>query len=354
MLGGLNDAWSRYVGDLGIAGADKGQGGRYLILPPGYEGQLPVGYSVLRSPTHGNLMWMRAFLEDGDPRPGIKALKAGFKVYPLGSAAPPPMRFLNMSGKDINTIFRSDLGFFRDLHQMLQEEPVEAFPEEFTGLLAVLGIAKGKPFPSDEATLALLKEAALVGNATARAIAFRSRDPGIYMYPGSSWYNLFTGGNHLFTHDGHRDLDAQIRFFYTGTGVTPAMAAKMVGVGSQYAWNALDANGSYLDGGKSYRLHLPANPPARDFWAINVYDPQTRSQLQTDQRFPSVSSNTRGLLKNADGSIDVYFGPSPPPGKENNWIQTLPGKGWWVGLRMFGPLEPWFDKSWRPGEITPG
>jgi hypothetical protein len=353
VLGGLNDAWSRYVGDMGIAGADKGAGGRYLIVPPGYKDALPDGYAVLRSPSNGNLMWMRAFLVNGDPAPGLRVLKEQMRIYPLSTlAAPTPTRFINMSGKEIVTVFRSDIGFFRDLHQMLQEEPIQAFPTEFTGLLAALGIEQGKPFPEDEKTTALLTEAAIVGNATARAIAFRSRDPSIYMYPESGWYNLFTGGSHEFTRDGHLDLDAQIRFFYTGTGVTPAMAAKMVGVGSQYAWNAVDSEGRYLDGGKTYRLHLPANPPAKNFWAVNVYDTQTRSQLQTDQRFPSISSNTRGVRLNTDGSIDIHFGPVKPSGNVN-WIQTLPGKGWWVGLRMFGPLEPWFDKTWRPGEIVP-
>ena len=129
------------------------------------------------------------------------------------------------------------------------------------------------------------------------------------------------------------------------------MVVKMAGIGSQYAVAERDARGRYLEGSKSYRLHLPPNIPAKDFWSVIVHDPQTRSMLQTDQQFPSISSQKQGLVVNADSSVDVYFGAEPPAGKEANWIQTLPGKGWFVALRLYGPLEPWFDKTWRPGEI---
>ena len=141
------------------------------------------------------------------------------------------------------------------------------------------------------------------------------------------------------------DLDAKALYFYVSWGVSPAMTVEMVGIGSQYAIAMRDAAGQYFDGAKSYRLHLPGPIPAKDFWSVIVYDTQTRSMLQTDQRFPSVSSQKADLVANADSSIDVYFGPEPPAGKAANWIQTLPGKGWFVILRLYGPLEPWFDKS---------
>ena len=147
------------------------------------------------------------------------------------------------------------------------------------------------------------------------------------------------------------NLDAYSFFYFLATGVTPAMEEKMVGRGSQYAWTCRDANGAPLDGGKNYKLHLPPNIPVKDFWSVILYSNQTRSMIQTDQRFPSVSSQTKGLLVNSDGSVAVYFGPKSAPGKEKNWVQTLPGKGWNTILRLYGPLEPWFAKTWRPGEI---
>jgi len=134
------------------------------------------------------------------------------------------------------------------------------------------------------------------------------------------------------------------------TGVTPAMEEKMVGRGSQYAWTARDVKGEPLDGGKNYRLHLPPNIPVKEFCSVIVYSNQTRSMIQTDQRFPSVSSQDKGLQVNPDGSVDVYFGPEPPSGKESNWVQTVPGNGWNKILRLYGPLEPWFNETWRIGK----
>ena len=137
-------------------------------------------------------------------------------------------------------------------------------------------------------------------------------------------------------------------FFFYATGITPAMTEKMVGKGSQYAGAFVDAKGDPLDGSKSYRIHMPPNIPAKDFWSFTLYDNQTRSMLRTDQQFPAVGSLTKGVT-NADGSVDVYFGPKAPAGKEANWVQTVPGKGWNTLLRLYGPLESWFDKTWKPG-----
>jgi hypothetical protein len=352
MLGFIDDFWERYVGDIGNAGPDKGQGGKYLLLPPDYTGDVPKGYFVLRSRTYGNLLGVRAFVVGGDVRAATDSVKGGLRIYPLAeAAAPPPMRFVDISGAAFNTIHANDASFFDEVVPVVQEEPLEATDPEIRGLLAAIGIQKGKPFAPDDRMRRILAEGAAVGNATARALVFSVRNQAAFDYPNSAWQMVWIGNDYQFSPGGVLDLDARSLYFYMGLGISPAMATKMVGVGSQYAMAYRDTAGQYLDGAKSYRLHLPGPIPAKDFWSILVYDPQTRSMLQTDQQFPSVSSQKPDIAINPDTSADVYFGPEPPAGKESNWIQTIPGKGYFVALRLYGPLEPWFDKSWRPGEI---
>jgi len=352
VLGVIDDFWWRYLTDLGNWGPDHGKGGKYLLLPPGHTGDVPEGYFVVRSRTYGNLMFCRGFIVDGDLRPAVENAKRNFRVYPLARAADPPvMNFVNISGQSFNTIHSNDLSFFDELAHVVQEEPLDAVDPETRGLLASIGIRKDRPFAPDARMKSILADAAAVGNATARAIVFSTRERDAYYYPNSAWKMLYIGSDNEFSPGGVLNLDARTYYFYFGTGNSPAFVVKRVGFGSQYAIAEHDAAGQYLDGAKSYRMHLPPDIPAKNFWSLLVYDPQTRSMLQTDQQFPSTGSQKKGLIINPDTSVDVYFSPKPPAGKETNWIQTIPGKGWWVILRLYGPLEPWFDKTWRPGEI---
>jgi hypothetical protein len=353
VLGTANDMWQRWVTDVGITGPDKGQGGKYLFLPPGYEGQVPEGYFVVHSPTFGLWIPWRSFLVDGNPAPGVELVKKFTKIYPLAEAGNPVAapKFVDMSGKPFNTVFPTDYRFWELLNEVVKEEPTESLDPVTLGFFQSIGIQKGKPFAPDERMKKILTEAAAVGDATARTILFHTRNRAAYYYANSNWQLGFTGGYKFQAAPGVADFDAASLYYYLAILVTPAMEEKMVGKGSQYAWTARDANGDPLDGGKNYRLHLPANVPVKNFWSLILYSDQTRSQIQTDQRFPSVSSQDKDLAVNADGSIDVYFGPKAPQGKENNWVQTAPGRGWNVVLRMYGALEPWFDKTWRPGEI---
>ena len=351
VLGLIDDMWYHWTGDVGITGPDKGKGGKYLLVPPGYKGKLPKGYHIIRAATFSNWVAWRSFLVNGDPKPGVNLVKKHTKIYPLSQAKNPSTpKFVDVSNQALNMIAPADYTFWEALNQLVQKEPTDSVDPTTLGFWAAIGIKKGKPFAPDARLKKILTEAARVGDATARAIFYRWRTADGYYYPNSAWRLGFIGG-YKFEENGARLLDAYSGFFFYATGVTPAMDSKRVGVGSQYMAAFVDSKGHPFDGGKNYKLHLPPNIPVKNFWSVILYDSQTRSMLQTDQYWPSVSSQTKGLLVNADGSVDVYFGPKAPPGKEKNWIQTIPGKSWNTLLRLYGPLEPFFKKTWRPGEI---
>lgn len=353
--GTVDDAWFRFVIDMGAPGPDRGQGGKYLILPPGYDGEVPEGYFAATSTSYVNVVVLRGFLVDGKPDAASRMFRDGVKIYPLSASQEPPVtEFLNASGQVFNTIHANNVEFYDELHTVIDREPVEMIGPELRGLLASIGIRKGHPFEPDARLRETLVDAAAVANATARSTFFQTPIAENYLYENSRWKHGFFGGDYQFLMQGgggERNLDARTAFFYIATVNTPAMAMKMVGRGSQYAVADRDSNGDYLDGAKRYRLHIPADAPAKDFWSVVVYDPQTRSELQTGQRFPSKNNAKPGLEINPDGSVDLHFGPNPPESGEANWIQTVPGKGWFTILRLYGPLDPWFDQTWRPGEV---
>jgi hypothetical protein len=353
--GTVDDAFFRFVIDMGAPGPDRGKGGKYLLLPPDYEGEVPEGYFAAKSPSWVNWVALRGFLVDGKPDAASKMWREGLKVYPLAQAAnPPAMEFFNGSKSVANTVHANNFEFYEELHTVIDREPIAMLDPELRGLFASIGIQKGKPFAPDARMKKILTEAVAVANATARALFWYERDQSEFLYEDSYWKRGFVGGNYEFLKDegmGGRHLDARTHTFYMATVNTPAMAMKLVGAGSQYAWGYLDANGNTLDGSKNYKLNLPKDPPALKFISVVVYDPQTRSELQTGQPFPSKNNARDALIENENGSIDLYFGPQPPAGKEANWIQTVPGKGWFSLLRLYSPTEAWFDKTWRPGEF---
>ena len=388
ILGTIDDMWFRWVTDVGVPGPDRGEGGKYVLVGPGYDGPLPdSGFHVSHVRTTRATLIGRAFMIDNDPAPAVAALKAGVRVYPytpgamgtavgsfLAGRAPlaraverPETQFVDAVHLEINTVVPNDFSFWETIDELVQSEPAGAGDPEILGQLAAIGIRKGKPFAPDERMRAILEEAVKVGNATARTLSIAPRESeGMAYYPGSAWFNMLWAGGYEFLDpppqitaegvrqsesDGARKLNSRIVFFYPATGITPAMCMRLTGIGSQYLMATRDANGQFFDGARDYRLNLPAGIPESRFWSIMLYDRQTRSMLQTDQPHPSLGSQSGTVEQNPDGSTDLYFGPQAPAGKEPNWIQTVPGKGWFGILRLYSPLQPFFDKSWRPSEI---
>ena len=366
--GTVNDAFFRFVVDMGGPGPDRGQGGKYLILPPDAmpDVDAPIGgkavdidgeaYFAVRSPGYVNWLILRGLLVDGKPDAAVEMFESGLKVYPFAERNDPPeMEFIDGSRISFNTIHANNFKFFEEIHTVLEREPVGLIDPELRGLAASIGIQKGKPFDPDPRMKRILEDSIAIGNATARAIFLRPRDTGAILFEGQQWYTPFIGGDYRWLIEdgaGGRNLDARTLFFYCATVNTPAMALKMPGVGSQYALIATDSEAAYLDGSKNYSLEIPADVPAKNFWSFVVYDPQTRSELQTGQLFPSKNSARDSFHENPDGSVTLRFGPEAPDGPEAmNWIQTVPGKGWFALLRLYGPLEPWFEQTWRPGDI---
>lgn len=353
VLGPVDDADFRWVTDVGLTGPDKGGGGDYLFVPPGFTGTLPsTGYHIVKPRTNRMLIFYRAFVEKGDIAAAVAGVKAKAAIFPLSRAArPPATSVVDVSGRKFNTISANDFSFYEELDAVVQNEPADWVDPDTVGLYASIGIVKGKPFAPDSRLKKTLTDAVAVANAIARSNTYASRDPRTRIYADRQWFTPFVGGSYRFLDGAERLLDARIMFFFYATGITPAMTESRPGTGSAYAITVRDADGKYLDGGRTYAVTLPGPIPAKNFWSFTVYDNQTRSLLATDQKLAGLDSTHPGIEVNQDGGVSVWFGPEAPAGHEKNWVQTWPGKGYNAALRLYGPLEPWFDQTWRPGDL---
>jgi len=350
IAGSAMDGWERPLTDFGVTGPDQGRGGRYLFLGPGQATPDAPDVIIVHSPTFGVPFYYRAL----DPDPAKEqALKTGVRVYPWKLRDDPPAtRYLTPDSAKVTQMptLPRGLAYWERVAAVINEEPVEDRDRFFVAMLRPLGIEKGKPFRPDGRQKRILTEAALVGEAMAKANDFAKRVP-------DSRYRTDTQWDYVIVLDPAQDLadysqlDERAAYFYEGIFLTRAMKSRTPGVGQAYLGAYHDKDGRAFDGANSYHLHVPPDPPAKQFWSITLYDIDTRALIQNKERMADRSSRMPDVKKNADGSVDLYFGPKAPKGFEHNWIPTVPGRAWFCWFRLYAPLEAYFDRSWLLPDI---
>ena len=336
----------KWYGDVGLAGPDEGKGGNFLLLPPDYKGDIPDGYYVYRSRTYNVFVFWRSFFQDpNNLKPAVDLVKRT-KIYPLGKkASAKPMKFPDATNLKLNMLFPEDGTYFETLSRFINAEYVDPEDMYMRGMLASIGIEKGKPFNPDSKTKELLNKAAISANKMSKVVnSARISEEG-KIYKDSYAVNIFKGKSPWFQGgETYTDVNFRAAYFTMAFSTSPGMAADMIDKGAKYPSFSKDVDGNYLNGSNTYVFHIPANPPAKIFWSVSLYDPLTGSGLQNGQKFFSINSMDKPE-QNADGSWDFYLGPTDP-GKKN-WIKTIPEKGFLLSFRLYGPMKPYFDQTWK-------
>jgi hypothetical protein len=334
--GGINDAWQNTLPGTAAAG-------KYLVLAPAQEASGDVGgYIIRRSPTVNIFLGLR--LTDADPERAKEAL-SHLQMYPYAQRDDPPkMDILDAGTKTWSALPPRGMEYWQRLDDVIQAEPVEPRDIFFHAMLRPLGIAKGTPFKPDARQTKILTEAALVGEAMAKANSADRRFKGDKYRPDAHWdFALLLDAD---APDAFWNLlDERASWFYEAVGAGAAMAPKRPGPSSAYLSAYKDKAGQWLDGGRSYRLRVPPDPPIKLFWSVTLYDVDTRALILNPQKIADRSSRM-DLRKNSDGSVDIHCGPKAPAGFEANWIPTVPGKNWFAYFRFYQPTEAYFDRSW--------
>ncbi|WP_157998227.1 DUF1254 domain-containing protein [Pseudomonas sp. S9] len=336
--GFIDDMWELPVIDV-IPQVSKN--GKYLIVPPGWNGKEPNGFVVVRPRTYVSWMLLRGPVQQVDGKPdttgAVTTMRKQLKIYPVNDQGvrktAPALQFFNMSDKQLNRVPPEGLAYFQRLAEVVSNESKSQTDAYMMGTMHTLGIEAGKPFEPDERMQKILTRAAETGQAMARSIAFHGKIPGREHWPDRQYAEAFMGGSPSFETDGRSNLDERTLFFYLACGTSKLMASTTPGVGQAYPWAVKDAKGNTFDGGKTYKMHLPKDIPAKLYWSVTAYDTVTRSQIQNGTDFARVSTFTQPE-PNSDGSIDLYFGPTAPAGKEKNWVKTVPDQGWFFLFRL--------------------
>jgi hypothetical protein len=375
LQGILLDFWQRpipgpkfgdnaFFGDVGFAGPDGGKGGKFLILPPFYNKPVPDGYFVFRSETNNVFVFLRSFYQDPNDLAPAVSLMEQVKIYPLGGeASAKPMKFPDASGVPVNMLPISDGTAFDQLKLLVDSEGANLADPDWLGMLAAIGIVKDQPFNPDAHTRDILDKAAKTAYKMSRVIGFEQAVSGrsFLVYPDRHWVNPVADGTpsnpggamDLAWNNkkgGYLDLDTRIWFFTDYYSISPGMISQTPGKGAKYMVAFTDSEGNPLSGGQSYRLNLPPNIPAANFWSLTLYEAENASGLANGQPFPSLGSRDKPA-QNDDGSTDLYLGPTAPEGKQGNWLATVPGKGYFAILRLYSPTEAAINKTWKPSDI---
>lgn len=351
----LIDWWDRPIADAGLPGIDQGRGTVFVLLGPGQDvpADVPTSMHVLHSRTRNVLLFGRILETD---RAMIQSVLSAARIYYYEHrAVEPPTRLLRFKREGALTSMAHPRGFpyWERLANAIRDEPVEDRDRFFAAMLKPLGIRRGRAFHPDERQKELLTDAAILGEATAKANAFFKRSPGMRYREDAHW-EYFIPPAFVVQQDvpDGTMFEERTTFFYEVMGASQAVMTKTPGVGSAYLSAYHDEHGRAFDGAKAYRLRVPPNPPAKLFWSITLYDIETRCLVQNVQQIADRSSR-EDLPKNADGSVDIVMAPEAPPGFEANWIPTVPGRAWYTYFRLFGPLESYFDRSWSLPDIEP-
>lgn len=350
-----------FLGDIGFPGPDHGKGGKYLIVPEGYKGKIPQGYYVFTSKTNGVFIFQRGFFQSVDNlEPGVKAVE-GIKIYPLEGERK-PMEYKHASDVPSNALFAHDFTYFEMLNRFIQGDRVDDIDPYMHGMLAALGISKGKEFNPTAREKELLGQAAQTAWKMAKNIAanFDREEKGLW-WSDRKWVAHAHTELDDFMHTlideefrdretGYADVNAKAHMYINHYSISTGMMSSIVGLGAKYGNAYKDSDGQYLMGENSYQITFPPNAPAKLFWSLTLYDAETASGVDAaEQVYPSLNSMNE-LSKNADGSVTFFIGPDNPENKPN-FIKTVPGKGWFSLFRFYGPDQAFFDRTYKPGDF---
>ncbi|MFI5401827.1 MAG: DUF1254 domain-containing protein [Planctomycetota bacterium] len=353
IVGLIDDFWQRAITDVGLPGPHGDKGGKFLLLPPGYEGEVPAeGYHVLRGTMNNYNVMVRGIMSSPDDIAQVVETVKKMRVYSWSERESfKANKFISFSGKEVDTLPPRGLEYWSRLSAVINNNPVEERDRFFMAMLKPLGIEKGKEFKPDARQRAILEDAAVIGDAMGRTMLFEGeqRISGAGAFRGTHWNWVVLNRPDQET-EYYSQLDERLHYTYGAIYTSPFIGSKKPGPGSEYVQAFKDKDGNHLDGAKAYRLHVPANVPAVSFWSLTLYDTESRSMIQNPSNDSARSSYDK-LKANADGSVDLYFGPTAPAGLEGNWIETVPGRGYYPMFRLYTPKPGLFDGTWTLPDV---